>query len=59
MVDEVRKINDALFLGIGFWGFSGWQRRIPFFFALSGPPTEYIGTDRPPKELPSRVSTLI
>jgi hypothetical protein len=43
MIDEVRKINDELHLGIGFWGWFKRQRRIPFFFALAGPRTAYAG----------------
>lgn len=59
MVDELRKINDSLFLGIGTWGYSRWQRMIPFFFALSGPPIKYIGTDKPHREVPSKLSKLM
>lgn len=58
MIDEVRKINDNLYLGIGFWGYTRWQRNIPFFFALSGPPAAYIGADRPHGELRSRLNKL-
>lgn len=43
MIDEVRKVNDELYLGIGFWGWFKRQRRIPFFFALAGPRTAYVG----------------
>ena len=50
MVDEVRKINDNLYLGIGTWGYFKWQRRIPWFFALSGPRGRYAGVDEPHKE---------
>ncbi len=59
MVDEVRKINDTLYLGIGTWGYSGWQRRVPFFFALSGPPIKYIGPDKHHREVPSKYSMLV
>jgi hypothetical protein len=59
MVDELRKINDNLYLGIGTWGYSRWQRMIPFFFALSGPPIKYIGTDKPHREVPSKYSKLL
>ena len=59
MIDEVRKVNDNLFLCIGFWGYTRWQRHVPFFFALSGPPEEYVGTDMPHKELASRLSELL
>ena len=46
MIDEVRKVNDELYLGIGFWGYFKRQRRVPFFFALSGPRGPYAGVDR-------------
>jgi len=50
MIDEVRKVNDELYLGIGTWGYFKKQRRIPFFFALSGPRAPYAGIDRPHRE---------
>jgi|SRR5271157_963074 len=46
MVDEVRKVNDNLYLGIGTWGYFRKQRRIPWFFALSGPRGRYAGIDK-------------
>jgi hypothetical protein len=46
MIDEVRKINDDLYLGIGNWGYFEKQRMIPFFFALSGPRGPYVGIDK-------------
>jgi hypothetical protein len=50
MIDEVRKVNDDLYLGIGTWGYFKRQRRIPFFFSLSGPRAPYAGIDRRHKE---------
>ncbi len=50
MIDEVRKVNGDLYLGIGFWGYFKRQRRIPFFFALSGPRGPYVGVDKPHRE---------
>ena len=50
MIDEVRKVNDDLYLGIGTWGYFQRQRRIPFFFALSGPRGPYAGIDRQHRE---------
>jgi len=50
MIDEVRKVNDELYLGIGTWGYFRRQRRIPFFFSLSGPRAPYAGIDRPHRE---------
>jgi hypothetical protein len=46
MVDEIRKIHDGLYLGIGTWGFSERQRMIPGPFCLSGPIDEFVGPDR-------------
>ncbi len=37
MVDEVRKVADGLYLGIGTWGLTESQRRIPLPFLLTGP----------------------
>ncbi|MBN1364190.1 MAG: hypothetical protein JW976_05225 [Syntrophaceae bacterium] len=50
MVDEVRKVNDNLYLGIGTWGYCKAQRRIPWFFALSGPRSNYAGVDKQHQE---------
>jgi hypothetical protein len=50
MIDEIRKVNDELYLGIGFWGYFKRQRRIPFFFALSGPRGPYVGIYKPHRE---------
>lgn len=50
MIDEVRKVNDDTYLGIGTWGYIKRQRRIPFFFALSGPRTSCAGVDKQHRE---------
>ncbi|MBI9077283.1 MAG: hypothetical protein JEZ02_17885 [Desulfatibacillum sp.] len=49
MVDEVRKVNDNLYLGVGTWGFTKKQRMIPLPFTLSGPPEPFVGVDKPLK----------
>lgn len=49
MVDEVRRLVPGSYLGIGTWGFSDAQRRIPFPFLLTGPVAPYradIGIER-------------
>lgn len=43
MVDEVRRVGPGLYLGIGTWGFSKGQRRIPLPFVLEGPVAPYQG----------------
>jgi hypothetical protein len=43
MVDEVRKVYDGLYLGIGTFGFSENQRMTPYPFMLEGPVHEYRG----------------
>jgi hypothetical protein len=43
MVDEVRRVNNDLYLGIGTWGYFRKWRRIPWFFALTGPRGRYAG----------------
>lgn len=50
MIDEVRKVNDELYLGIGNWGYFKRQRLIPNFFALAGPRGPYVGVDKPHRE---------
>jgi hypothetical protein len=50
MIDEVRKVNDELYLGIGFCGYSRQQRRIPFCFALSGPRNTFAAVNKPKRE---------
>ena len=62
MVDEVRRAAPGVYLGIGTWGFTARQRRIPLPFLLTGPVGAYrgdIGTARHgftpgPRELPGR-----
>jgi hypothetical protein len=49
MVDEIRKLEDGLYLGIGTYGFTNKQRMIPLPFILRGPIGKFVGTDRPPK----------
>ena len=41
MVDEVRQVAPNLYLGIGTWGFTDAQRRVPLPFVLSGPIAPY------------------
>lgn len=43
MVDEVRRVAPGLYLGMGTWGFSDAQRRIPWPFVLEGPVAPYSG----------------
>ncbi len=43
MVDEVRRLSARTYLGIGTWGFTEAQRRIPQPFLLEGPVAEYRG----------------
>lgn len=60
MVDEVRRAAPGVYLGMGTWGFTDAQRRIPRPFLLTGPVGTYrsdIGNARPsftpgPRELP-------
>lgn len=50
MVDEVRRVAPGLYLGLGTWGFTDAQRRIPYPFLLEGPVAPYrcdIGRLRP------------
>lgn len=61
MVDEVRRVAPGLYLGIGTWGFTAAQRRMPWPFLLEGPVGPYrgdIGRERDdfqpgPRELPA------
>ncbi|MFP4476617.1 MAG: hypothetical protein ACLFOY_13755 [Desulfatibacillaceae bacterium] len=46
MVDEVRKVGNGLYLGIGTWGFTEKQRNIPLPFLLTGPMTPFSRADR-------------
>jgi hypothetical protein len=43
MVDEVRRVAPALYLGIGTWGFTDGQRQVPLPFVLRGPIAPYAG----------------
>jgi hypothetical protein len=50
MVDEVRRAATGVYLGMGTWGFTDAQRRVPRPFLLNGPVGPYrgdIGTARP------------
>ena len=60
MVDEIRRLDDTHYLGIGTCGFTERQRRRPLPFMLSGPVGEYrgdIGRERahfaPQQEIPA------
>ena len=49
MVDEVRRVDEGRYLGIGTVGFTDAQRRIPLPFMLSGPVAPYkndVGRER-------------
>jgi hypothetical protein len=49
MVDEVRRLEAGQYLGIGTFGFTDAQRRMPYPFLLTGPVAPYrgdIGTER-------------
>jgi len=46
MVDEVRKVRDNLYLGIGSTGLTKKHRFWPMSFTLSGPADPFIGTDK-------------
>ncbi len=43
MVDEIRRVAPELYLGIGTYGFTNAQRRIPYPFLLKGPQATYRG----------------
>ena len=43
MVDEVRRLGDGLYLGIGTWGFTERQRRVALPFLLQQTPDAYRG----------------
>lgn len=49
MVDEVRRVAPGLYLGIGTWGYTDRQRRIPLPFVLRGPIAPYAGHIGRPK----------
>jgi len=46
MRDEIRKINDNLFLGLGYMALGGGKIN-PAPFALIGPAKEWVGVDQP------------
>jgi hypothetical protein len=61
MVDEVRMVRENVYLGIGTYGFSDWQRNIPMPFLLIGPDAEYrgdIGKERGKYDLGKEVPSL-
>jgi hypothetical protein len=41
VVDELRRLEPGVYLGIGAAGFAQWQRRVPFPFLLQGPVAAY------------------
>lgn len=41
VVDELWRLQDGIYLGIGAAGFAPWQRRVPFPFLLQGPVAPY------------------
>jgi hypothetical protein len=43
MVDEIRRIDDGRYLGIGTWGYTEAARRVPQPFLLVGPSEPYLG----------------
>ncbi|MFC8384939.1 hypothetical protein [Nocardia sp. NPDC057272] len=43
MVDEVRRAAPGVYLGMGTWGFTDAQRRVPRPFVLTGPVGPYRG----------------
>jgi hypothetical protein len=43
MVDEVRRLGEGLYLGMGTWGFSNRQRRVALPFLLEQTPHAYRG----------------
>ena len=43
MVDEVRRVADGLYLGIGTWGFTDRQRRVALPFVLRQTTRPYLG----------------
>jgi len=45
MRDEIRKINDHLFIGIGYMGLGGGSIN-PAPFVLIGPAKEWVGVDK-------------
>ena len=46
MVDELRRVQDGLYLGVGTFGFTEKQRMRPLPFVLSGPVGPFVGPDK-------------
>ncbi|MGQ9843203.1 MAG: hypothetical protein ACUVRK_06500 [Spirochaetota bacterium] len=44
MRDEIRKINDTLYMGMGYMGLRGGPAN-PAFFTLVGKPNPWLGPD--------------
>ena len=62
MVDEVRRVDEGQYLGIGTVGFSRAQRRVPLPFMLSGPVAPYkqdVGRERVGFDLASELPGLV
>lgn len=65
MVDEVRRLDDGLYLAIGTYGFSKRKRQIPLPFALRSTGRPYLGDIGTPRqafkpsarEIPALIST--
>ncbi|MBL4703450.1 MAG: hypothetical protein JKY54_02955, partial [Flavobacteriales bacterium] len=45
MIDEIRKVEEGIYLGIGTVGFTKKQRMTPLPFCLIGPTSEFSGVD--------------
>ena len=61
MVDEVRRLEEGVYLGIGTMGYSHAQRQIPLPFLLTGPIGSYrgdIGVERASFELAKEIPAL-
>ena len=44
-VDEIRKVGENIYLGVGTWGFTKKQRLKPLPFCLQGPKHPFVGVD--------------
>jgi hypothetical protein len=61
MVDEIRKISNDAYLGMGTWGYAGWQRQRPIPFLLTGPISPYrddIGVAKSGFDVRSQIPAL-
>lgn len=61
VVDELRRLQEGIYLGIGAACFAPWRRRLPFPFVLQGPVTPYerdIGWERRRFDLMQGVQSL-